>query len=307
MQSELYQARQDFLDYLSVERGSADNTASSYAYDLRTYLAELKAEGITRFEQINYQVIVYYLAALREIGLAPASVQRAVSAIKGYHRFAVREGYTAADPTATLHTPKTLLNLPETLTISEVASLLDQPHDGTPADFRDKALLEVLYGSGLRVSEAVALDLDSIHHEDGYLRVVGKGKKERIAPIAGTALAALDWYLQHARHLLHMTTVPEPADNNAVFLSTRGRRLTRQSVFLIVRNWGEFVGLHDLHPHELRHSYATHLLEGGLDLRTIQELLGHASIATTQIYTHINRIYIREEYLLAHPRARLKS
>jgi integrase/recombinase XerD len=239
------------------------------------------------------------------LGLAPASVARAVAALKGFHRFAVREGLSTADPTAALHTAKSAKILPPTLSPEQVKALLDQSWPATPAGLRDQTLLEVLYGCGLRVSEAVTLDLQDLRLNEGYLRVIGKGNKERVAPIAGSALFILSRYLDSGRPHLHPKARSEPTEKHGVFLNMRGRRITRQGIFQIVRHWGRQAGLCDLHPHELRHSYATHLLEGGADLRTIQELLGHASIATTEIYTHIDRRFLREEYLSTHPRARL--
>jgi integrase/recombinase XerD len=236
---------------------------------------------------------------------APASLKRLVSSLKTFHRFCVREGLAASDPTATLKLPRIPATLPQTLSIKEAMSLLDQSFPPTPAGARDKALLEVFYGCGLRVSEAVGLDQTAVLFEEGFLRVTGKGSKERAVPLGGEALFALRDYLTTARELLHPKRVSAPPDGRAVFLNARGRRITRQGIFGIVERYGAQVGIEGLHPHTLRHSFATHLLEGGADLRTIQELLGHADIATTQIYTHVDRTHLKEEYLSCHPRAHL--
>jgi integrase/recombinase XerD len=244
------------------------------------------------------------LGALHDPGYAPASLERTIASIKGFHKFALREGLSTTDPTATVRTPKTVKGLPDVLSIANIASLLDQSFDATPAGIRNKALLESLYGCGLRASEVVDLDIAMIRFDEGYLRVRGKGSKERIVPLAGTAEDALRHYLATARMQLHPKHMSAPAEGSAVFLSVRGRRLTRDAVFKIVARAGEMVGIRGLHPHTLRHSFATHLLEGGADLRTIQEMLGHASIVTTQIYTHVNKTHLREEYLSTHPRAR---
>ncbi|MDR2714208.1 MAG: tyrosine recombinase XerD [Coriobacteriales bacterium] len=299
------QALKDYLVYLSVEKGSADLTKQAYRRDLARYLDWQSSSGIKHISAIQHQDIIDYLSCLRELGFAPASIERLIASIKGFHRFMVREGYVADDPTATIRTPKTTRKLPDTLSIAQIASILDQAFDPTPAGARDKALLEVLYGCGLRVSEAAGLDLSRVLFEEGYLRVLGKGSKERIVPLAGSAETALKSYLFAERAKLHPKNVLAPADGSAVFLSVRGRRLTRDAIFKIVVRAGERVDIANLHPHSLRHSFATHLLEGGADLRTIQEMLGHADISTTQIYTHVSRTHLREEYLSTHPRASL--
>ncbi|MCL2756846.1 MAG: site-specific tyrosine recombinase XerD [Coriobacteriia bacterium] len=299
------QALSEYLAYLVVEKGSAKLTLEAYSRDLTRYLAKVSATGVAHIDAIRYEDIVSYLGFLRDEGYAPASIERRVASIKGFHRFTVREGICPHDPTATIQAPKTPRFLPDTLNIAQVSSLLDQVFPATPAGLRDKALLEVLYGCGLRVSEAAGLDLSRVLFDEGYVRVTGKGDKERIVPLAGTAEAALKTYLATARFELHPKKTLAPVDGSAVFLSTRGRRLTRDAIFKIVVSCGAQVGIDDIHPHTLRHSFATHLLEGGADLRTIQEMLGHADIATTQIYTHVSRAHLREEYLSTHPRAKL--
>jgi integrase/recombinase XerD len=302
--SQLSTARDDYLAYLAVERGSSPHTITSYGRDLQHYLDFLIPQNVTTASAVTREQIMAYLATLQEAHYAPASIERAVSAIKGYHKFAVRENFASNDPAALVRLPKTPTLLPDTLSIAQISALLDQTFPATPAGERDQTMLEVLYGCGLRVSELVNLDLAAVLFDEGYLRIKGKGDKERVVPLAGKAVTALDHYLGHARGQLHPKGQLAPKEGSAVFLNTRGLRITRQGIFKIVAKYGELVGLKDLHPHSLRHSFATHLLEGGADLRSIQELLGHSNITTTQIYTHVNRSHIREEYLSTHPRAR---
>ncbi|MDR3314922.1 MAG: tyrosine recombinase XerD [Coriobacteriales bacterium] len=300
-------ALRDFLSYLAVERGSSELTIEAYGRDLRRYLGWFTQGGVDDFSGITREQIGYFLGELQDLGYAPASIDRTASAIKSFHRFAVRDGLTSDDPSALLRLPKTPDLLPTALSIEQVMGLLDQSFPATPAGVRDKALLELLYGCGLRVSELCGLDLLALSLEEGQLRITGKGNKTRMVPLSGTALEALETYLRTARGGLHPARVLAPVEGSAVFLNQRGGRITRQGVFLIVKRYGVAVGIADLHPHTLRHSFATHLLEGGADLRSIQELLGHANITTTQIYTHVDRSHIREEYLSTHPRARIKS
>ena len=299
------QVLKEYLVYLAVEKGSAKLTMEAYSRDLKRYLEYLREFGIQRLDAMTHDDVTDYLGRLQDEGYAASSIERTIASIKGYHRFAVREGLCAQDPTSTVSTPKTARKLPDTLSIAQVLALLDQAFPATPAGARDKALLEILYGCGLRASEVVNLDLSMVLFNEGYIRVVGKGSKERIVPLAGSAASALKTYLQTARAHLHPKNRLAPAEGSAIFISVRGRRLTRDSIFKIVESYGEKIGLRNLHPHVLRHSFATHLLEGGADLRTIQEMLGHADIGTTQIYTHVSLSHLREEYLSTHPRASL--
>ncbi len=296
---ELSRALKEYLNYVAVERGCSRNTVLAYGRDLRSYLAGLKEAGVTRPEQITRERIEGHIRKLRESGLAVSSVERAVSAIKGFHRFMVSERITAAHPAADLPLPKKPDRLPDVISRQQAAALLDQPFPKTAAGQRDHAIVEVLYGCGLRVSELCGLDLRRVMLDEQVLRVVGKGNKERVVPIVGTAAAALSDYLENWRPEL----VSPRVSTSAVFLNNRGRRLSRQSVHSLVAKSGAVVGIDGLHPHTLRHSFATHMLEGGADLRIVQELLGHADISTTQLYTHLDRTHIREVYLEAHPRA----
>lgn len=301
-------AAREYLAYLAVERGSSPATLAAYRRDLRDYLAYLERQGIASLDQVERQTVADYEADLVERPLdeegrryAASTVQRHVSMLKGFHKFCVREGLAASDPTATVPLPKKPARLPDVLSIDQVAEMLDKAPSlwEGPIALRNQAILEVLYGCGLRVSELTGLDLDSIHFEEGWLSVLGKGAKYRVVPLSGAAETALARYLDEGRPELRRADAAEPA----VFLNARGGRLSRQSVFSIVQRAGRLIGCDHLHPHTLRHSFATHLLEGGADLRAIQDMLGHADIATTQIYAHVERRHLIEEYRHAHPRA----
>ena len=296
---DLARALKEYLNYVAVERGCSRNTVLAYGRDLRSYVLGLRDEGVTRPDEVTRDFIERHVSRLRESGLSIASVERAISAIKGFHRFMVAERITTAHPAADLPLPKKPSRLPDVISREQAARLLDQPFPETAAGQRDRAILEVLYGCGLRVSELCGLDLRRVMLDEQVLRVVGKGDKERVMPIVGTAARALGDYLEHWRPEL----VSARVSTSAVFLNNRGRRLSRQSVHTLVARSGAVVGIEGLHPHTLRHSFATHMLEGGADLRIVQELLGHADISTTQLYTHLDRSHLREVYLEAHPRA----
>lgn len=317
----LADAFDEFLGYLTVERGVSPNTVEAYGRDLRRYVTWLEDRGITSPDDVSRFDVRDYVAVLQEVGLAPSSIERAVSAIKVFHRFMVAEQISDAHPTADLLLPKKPERLPDVISPEEVADLLEKPFAQEPAPkknkrgdvvsranvaafHRDQAMLEVLYGCGLRVSELCGLDLHEVHLDEELLRVLGKGSKERLVPIMGTAARALSSYIDEWRPLLVGGGAPSPA----VFLNMRGGRISRQSVHTVVQRSGRIAGIRDdLHPHTLRHSYATHLLEGGADLRIVQELLGHSDISTTQLYTHVDRTHVRMVYLEAHPRARRSS
>jgi integrase/recombinase XerD len=296
----------DFLGYLTVERGASPNTIAAYRADLRRYSAFLDDRGVGSVDAVVRDDVAAWIGSLRAAGAAPRTIERRVAAVKSFHRFLVREGVTTNHPTAALPLPQVPERLPDVVSIDDVERLLSQPFPEGPVGYRDRALIEVLYGCGVRVSELVGLDLRDVDLAEGYIRVFGKGSKERIAPIAGAAAAALKDYLTHARPFLRTKRGARRQDPDAVFLNVRGGRLTRATVHALVHSYGGRVGL-DLHPHTLRHSFATHLLEGGADLRALQEMLGHADISTTQVYTHVDRSHVREEYLSTHPRARIRS
>lgn len=292
---------QEYLTYLRIERGSSPLTVSAYALDLDDYCAFLRKKKIDGITRARRETIVAYEAELLKRQYAAATLERRVSALKGFYRFLVREGYIANNPVDTIRLPKTPDRLPDVLSIAQIEAMLAKPVECAPVPLRDRAILEVLYGCGLRASECVGLDLLDMALDEGYLRIVGKGDKERVSPISGFALHALCDYVNKGRPGL---VKPYAKTTSAVFLNARGGRLTRQSVHAIVARAGRIIGIANLHPHTLRHSFATHMLEGGADLRVIQEILGHSDISTTQIYTHVNRSYVREEYLNAHPRAK---
>ena len=292
---ELENALDEYLSHLRIERGASPRTAEAYRRDLEDYLAFLDGEKVAAFER-----------SLMEQNLAVTTVRRRISAVRGYHRFLVREGLTDANPADAVDIPKAADRLPDVLSIEEVGEMLDAFVGTRPSDLRDRALLEVLYGCGLRASEAVGLDMEAVNFDDGFLRVFGKGSKERIVPIAGAAERALRRYLAEGRPALARAAANPTADAlAAVFLNQRGGRLGRQSVFNLARKAGRVIGRYDLHPHTLRHSFATHMLKGGADLRVLQEILGHADMSTLQVYTHLDRTHLHEEYAHAHPRDKM--
>lgn len=291
----------DYIAHLRVERGCSPRTIDAYRRDVSEYVDYLASLGVADVRAAAREDVSSYEGHLADRGFSPASVRRRVSAVKGFHRFLVREGISKTNPADTIPVPKAPKLLPDVLSIDQMDRLLSQPFPDTPAGHRDRALLEVLYGCGLRVSEECGLDMGDLFFEEGCVRVLGKGSKERVVPIGPTAAGAVRAYLDRARPKLAGSA--KGAASPAVFLNARGGRLSRQSVHAVVARAGLAIGVDNLHPHTLRHSFATHLLEGGADLRVIQEILGHADISTTQIYTHVTTSHMREEYLSAHPRA----
>ena len=295
----------EFLGQLALERGASPNTLAAYRRDLAGYAAFMAERSITRPDGVSREDVAAWVAALQRSGLAPATVERRLAAAKSFHRFLVTESLATRQPTADLPLPSVPERLPDVVSIAEMDRLLSRPFSETPAGLRDKAILETLYGCGLRVSELVGLDVADVERSSRLVRVVGKGDKERVVPVGEAALRAIEEYLRGGRPFLRAAHGRTRPDASALFLSTRGTRLTRQTVHRLVRRYGELSGL-ELHPHTLRHSFATHLLEGGADLRVLQELLGHADITTTQVYTHVDRAHVVAEYLSTHPRARLR-
>ncbi len=304
MSKKLSQALRLYLQYLLVEKGAAHNTICAYRRDLESYCSYLEDQGCLDPACVESSHIERYLQEMMQAKKARSSVARAGAAIKDFHEFLQEEGIAEHHPAALIDLPKKDLRLPDTLSISQVNALLEQAFPNSAAGKRDHAILELLYGCGLRVSELIGLNKDQLYLEESFIRVFGKGSKERLLPIGASAQKALSLYLDTARSLLHTKKEGLAGqDPEAVFLNQRGKRMTRQAVFDLVSSYGERVGIEKLHPHSLRHSYASHLLGGGADLRVVQELLGHADISTTQIYTHVDRTHIQEEYLSAHPRA----
>ncbi len=306
--SPLARAVRTYLDHLAVERGLADNTLKSYRRDLRRYLSFLHGQGIEELAAVSELTVAAFLMALREGDqqhppLSAASAGRTLVAVRGFHRFAVRDGLAQTDPSAGVSPPKPAKRLPKALSIGDVEAILDAAGaPGTTLAMRDRALLEVLYGTGARISEAVGLDVDdlAISDDEGTVLLRGKGSKERVVPVGRLACEAVAAYLVRARPELVATGKGTPA----LFLNARGGRLSRQSAWSVIVKAADRAGVRaEVSPHTLRHSYATHLLEGGANVRTVQELLGHASVTTTQVYTLVTVDNLREVYAAAHPRA----
>ncbi|MEY8461414.1 site-specific tyrosine recombinase [Eggerthellaceae bacterium 24-137] len=303
---ELENALDEYMSHLRIERGASPRTAEAYRRDLEMYLAFLDEQEVAECDDVTSDVIAAFEKRLVEDGLATTTVRRRISAVRGYHKFLVREGLASTNPAEAVDIPKAADVLPDVLSIDEVGRMLDAYIDERPSGLRDRAILEVLYGCGLRVSEVCGLDLENLYLDDGFLRVFGKGSKERIVPIAGAADAALRRYLAEGRPTLARAAGAANSDSQAaVFLNQRGGRLGRQSVFNLVRKAGRAINRYDLHPHTLRHSFATHMLKGGADLRVLQEILGHADMSTLQVYTHLDRTHLHEEYAHAHPRDKM--
>jgi integrase/recombinase XerD len=295
-----------YLDHLMVERGLATNTVSAYRHDLERYVEFLRRRGIDDLADVGTSTVRSFVAAISASTYGPdeepyraTSVARTLSTVRTFHRFLVRDRILETDPTVGIVRPRLPRGLPHPLTLDEVTGLLEAPWLPTPTALRDRAMLEVLYGAGLRVSELTGLDVDDVDVDEGSVRVLGKGSKEREVPIGRMAGDALVAYLHGGRPAL-----ASPRSRGALFLNTRGGRLTRQSCARILEARARAVGMRrTVTPHDLRHSFATHLLEGGADVRVVQELLGHASVATTQIYTLVTTQHLRSVYRSAHPRA----
>lgn len=301
----LRRAIDGYLDHLAVERGIARNTLDSYSRDLRRYADHLVEAGIADLTEVGEQHVTGFLAVLREGGerhrpLAPSSAARSLIAARGLHRFAHQEGLVEIDVARAVHPPSPPKRLPKALSVTDVVALLQTCGSATPRELRDRALLELLYSTGARISEAVGLDLDDLDATGRTVLLRGKGGKQRLVPVGRPALEALDAYLVRARPALAL----RGRGVAAMFLNARGARLSRQSGWAVLRAAAERAGIATaVSPHTLRHSFATHLLEGGADVRVVQELLGHASVTTTQVYTLVTVDTLREVYATAHPRA----
>ncbi len=319
--SALTRAVRTYLDHLVVERGLAENSVKSYRRDLRRYLGYLDSAGVTELDQITEQTVSGFLMALREGDgehppLSATSAGRSVVAVRGFHKFAVKDGLSTADPSAAVRPPAPAKRLPKAISLDDVEKLLDAASaPGTTLALRDRALLEVLYGTGARISEAVGMDVDDLDLDlddpsGSTVLLRGKGSKERIVPVGSFARDAVQAYLVRGRPALVSTGSTDERRGSttqragAVFLNARGGRLSRQSAWAVIVKAAERAGITaEVSPHTLRHSFATHLLEGGADVRVVQELLGHASVTTTQVYTLVTVDSLREVYAAAHPRA----
>lgn len=294
----------EFLNFLRIEKNAAKNTALSYHNDLKRYLSFLEQSGKKNVAEVSQADILELVRLLSSMGYAPASSARNLSAIRMFHRFLVRENICETDPTTNLSFPKQPKNLPLTLNFFEIEEILRQPDLSENIGVRDKAMLEFLYATGLRVSELITVKTIDLFFVEGFIRVVGKGNKERIVPIGKKAVSCTTDYLEKVRPLL--ARIPHSKD--FVFLNWRGSPLTRMGFWKILRSYVVKTGvLKKVSPHVFRHSFATHLIEGGADLRAVQEMLGHADISSTQIYTHLDREYLKEVHRNFHPREKYRD
>jgi integrase/recombinase XerD len=291
----------DFMHYLIVEKGLAKNTIVSYERDLKSYLHYIKTiESLQSLNDVQRVHIVHFLSFLKEQGKSSKTLARHIASVRAFHQFLLRDKATEQDPSVLIDTPKQQRLLPKVLSLREVEVLLDSPSPKDHYGIRDKAMLELLYATGIRVSELIGLNLDDIQLTMGFVRCMGSGNKERIIPIGRAAIEAIQNYLEHGR--AHFVTTKHHDD--ALFLNHQGHRLTRQGCWKIIKKLAKEAGIDkQLTPHTLRHSFATHLLENGADLKAVQEMLGHADISTTQIYTNVTKSRIKDVYSKFHPRA----
>jgi integrase/recombinase XerD len=292
-----------YLHYLQLERNASTNTIASYSLDVRRYVKFLQRQRVDDLDRVTEAHMSKFVTSLRTDGLSPRSVTRTLSAIKSFHKFLMGDGIVRVNPAENIDRPKLPRSLPGVLSQPEVDAILSQPaatpHDKRNLWLRDKAILETLYATGMRVSELIGLKQSNLLPEEGLVRVFGKGSKERVVPIGGSALRWVARYQQEVRSLLQK----KGKSQDALFLNARGTAMTRMSIWNIVQECTSNAGIRkDVHPHTFRHSFATHLLEGGADLRAVQEMLGHSDISTTQIYTHIDREYLKEVHRTFHPR-----
>ena len=288
-----------FADFLALERGSSPRTQDAYARDVARFVEFAILKGAAAPLDVAPATLRAFVYHLKDLGLSPASIRRNVSAVRSYFRFLLGDGHVVRDPSERLDTPKRWRTLPDVLSVAEIQKLLAAPTMDDPLYFRDRAMLELAYGAGLRVSEWIGVGSRDVLLDEGLVRVFGKGSKERLVPIGRGAIAALAIYQRELRPKLE-----KGAGKGALFLNARGEPLSRMGAWKILRKYVERAGIRKrVYPHTLRHSFATHLLEGGADLRAVQEMLGHADISTTQIYTHVDREYLRQVHKRYHPRA----
>lgn len=296
---EMHRAAQRYLDYLLVEKGLAANSLAAYGRDIAQFISFAADKGIEAPEALTEDLLTSYCASMAKAGLAASSASRKATAIKGFCRFLYTERLISTDVAAAIEIPQAVKKLPDTLTKAEVVSLLEQPDTSSEIGIRDRAILETLYGAGLRVSELISLTVDSAHLNVGFVRCMGKGSKERITPIGKVAAERIREYLLRSRPAFAGAKRVEH-----LFLSKQGKPLSRVWIWNLIRKYARQASIRKpLTPHTLRHSFATHLLEGGADIRSIQEMLGHVSIATTEIYTHVSSEQLKKVYREAHPRA----
>ena len=292
---------EDYIHFIRVERQLSANTLASYRRDLEGYAQHLQdVQQLKDYNEVRREHILLHLENLRTEGKTARTVARHISSIRSFHQFLLREKVTTTDPTVHLEMPQVEQKLPRVLSIEEIDALIATPDRSKPQGVRDIAMLELLYASGMRISELIELNIEDIHLTMGFVRVFGKGRKERIIPLGKGALNAISKYLERARYELQ----GKYPKTDALFISHRGKRLTRQGCWKIIKDYAQKARINkELTPHVLRHSFATHLIENGADLRAVQEMLGHADIATTQIYTHVSKTRLSEVYKQFHPRA----
>ena len=289
-----------YLNFLRIEKNLSENSISAYKTDLERYLSYLAARNIKRLSQIEEKHVRKLIQTMSELGLNSSSLSRNLSSIRSFHKFLLSENLLSIDPTGHIQGPKIRRYLPSVISFNEVELILDQINISAYLGIRDRAMIELLYASGLRVSELLNLPTREVYFQDAFIRILGKGSKERLVP---TSMRALDWikkYLDSTRPSLDKFQ----RSNGILFLSVRGTAMSRMGFWKIVQGYVQNCGIKkEVHPHTFRHSFATHLLEGGADLRAVQEMLGHADISTTQIYTHLDRSYLKQVYQQFHPRA----
>ncbi|WP_391121604.1 site-specific tyrosine recombinase XerD [Psychrobacillus sp. L3] len=292
---------EDYLHFLRIERQLAENTLISYKKDLTDYLRHIfNIQQLHSLDNVERQHIINHIRKLKTEGKSPRSIARHISSIRSFHQFLLREKVTNQDPTIHLEIPQMEQKLPSFLSVEELNGLLNSIDTSKPQGVRDLAMFEIMYASGMRISECLNLDLEDLHLTMGFVRVFGKGGKERIIPLGGAAIRACTTYIEEARPKLLKST--ECTD--AIFVNQRGKRLTRQGIWKLLNKHTVNSGIQkEITPHILRHSFATHLIENGADLRAVQEMLGHADISTTQIYTHVSKTRLKEVYKQFHPRA----
>ncbi|MBT7726914.1 MAG: site-specific tyrosine recombinase XerD [Flavobacteriales bacterium] len=294
------QSIKEFKSYLRIERSLSDNTIDSYLRDIQK-LANFSEEKDLNELQITKSEVKEFIASINKEGISARSQSRIISGIKAFYKYLILEDYLKVNPTELIESPKIGMKLPDTLSIEEIDSLISAIDLSHPQGERNRAILEVLYSCGLRVSELTNLKLSNIRFKEGYVKVLGKGNKERFAPIGSSAIKFLNIYLNEIRN--HQDI--KKGSEDIVFLNRRGNKLTRVMIFTIIKQLAEKIGMKKkISPHTFRHSFATHLIEGGADLRAIQEMLGHESITTTEIYTHLDREFLRDAIMTFHPRAK---
>ena len=289
-----------FADYLRLELSLSDNSVEAYCHDVGLFLQYLECQGLpTEVGDIKQDTVENFFAYLYDLNIGASSQARILSGLKSFWRYLIQENLAELDPTELISSPSLGRHLPEVLTFQEIQKMINSIDLSEPTGHRNKAMIEVMYGCGLRVSELINLQISDVYKDDGFLRIIGKGSKERLVPIGNSSLKILFQYIDGARK--HIT--PKPKCTDIVFLNSRGTGLTRQTVFLMVKELAERNGIKkSISPHTFRHSFATHLLEGGANLLAVQQMLGHASVSTTEIYTHISDDLLRDELVTHHPR-----